>query len=260
MSFINDIVNAGSSIIKGFTGSGLAPTLARTAALGLALNQITKSINKDNTKPSASESTRTDRETRVQQSPDTQHSVPVVYGSAFLSGIVTDAALTNDGKTMFFVITVCEKTGVKLSDGQASTFQFNEIYWEGARINLQADGITVASITDEEGNNSTDFAGLIKIYCYAGNSNTPVVPVGYTNGNLSAAYGVMPTWTSFHTMDDLIFVVVRVDYKSEKNLTGLGKMDFKITNSMTLPGDCVDDYMKNTRYGAGIPESEIFRQ
>jgi hypothetical protein len=26
---------------------------------------------------------------------------------------------------------------------------------------------------------------------------------------------------------------------------------------MTLPGDCVFDYMTNTRYGAGIPKEEI---
>jgi hypothetical protein len=259
MSFIDDVVNAGSSIIKGFTGSGLAPTLARTAALGLALNQINKSINKDNTKPQAADSTRTDRETRVQQSPDTQHSVPVVYGSAFLSGIVTDAALTNDGKTMFFVITVCEKTGIKLSDGQASTFQFNEIYWEGARMNLQADGITVASITDEEGNNSTDFAGLIKIYCYGGNSATPVNVVG-SSANLLPAWSVMPGWTTNYTMSDLVFAIIKVDYNTEKNVIGLGEVSFKITNSLTLPGDAVYDYMTNTRYGAGIPESEIYTQ
>jgi hypothetical protein len=27
---------------------------------------------------------------------------------------------------------------------------------------------------------------------------------------------------------------------------------------MTLPGDCLNDYMRNTRYGAGIPDAEIY--
>jgi hypothetical protein len=34
-------------------------------------------------------------------------------------------------------------------------------------------------------------------------------------------------------------------------------MRFKIQNSMTLPGDCIYDYMTNTRYGAGIDPAEI---
>jgi hypothetical protein len=260
MSFIDDVVNVGSSIIKGFSGNGIVPTLARTAAMGLALNQISKSINKDNTKPAAADSSRRDRETRVQQSPDTQHRIPVVYGQAFLGGIVTDAILTNGGQTMYFVMTICEKTGVKLSDGEPSTFQFNEVYWEDAKINFLNDGITLGSITDADGNVSTELQGLVKVYCFAGNSQTPVVPVGFTNGNLASAYGVIPTWTDQHQMNDLIFAVIKIDYSAEKDLRGLGKIDFKITNSMTLPGDCVQDYMTNTRYGAGIPLSEINSQ
>lgn len=258
MSFIDDVVSAGSSVIKGMSGPGILPTLARTAAIGFAMAAITKSMTKDNATPAAADSGRTDTEARVQQSPDTQSSIPVVYGSAFLGATVTDAALVNDNKTMYFAMTICERTGTLLSTGAPSEFTFSEVYWEGAKINFQADGITVASITDESGTTSTDFAGLVKIYCFAGNSQLPVVPTGYSNGNLSAAYGVMPTWSSNHQMNDLVFAIVRVDYNREKNLTGLGTMGFKITNSMTQPGDCINDYMTNTRYGAGIPTSEIY--
>lgn len=258
MSFLDTLSDIGSTIVGGFTGSGVLPTLARTAALGFVLNQVNNSVKAGNAKTDTSQSQQTDTQTRVQQSPDTTHSIPVVYGSAFLGGIVNDAVLTNSNQTMYFCMTICEKTGTLLSTGAPSQFSFEEIYWDGARINFRSDGITVDSITDEDGNTSADFSGLIKIYCYAGNSSTPVVPLGYSNGSLVAAYGVMPNWTSNHTMSDLIFAIVRIDYSAEKDLRGLGTMDFKIKNTMTQPGDCMYDYMTNTRYGAGIPSAEIY--
>jgi hypothetical protein len=58
-------------------------------------------------------------------------------------------------------------------------------------------------------------------------------------------------------MNDLIFALVRVDYNREKNVTGLGDVTFEVSNSMFLPGDVLNDYMTNTRYGAGIASAEI---
>ena len=74
------------------------------------------------------------------------------------------------------------------------------------------------------------------------------------------AWSIMPGWTSAHTMNDLVFAIVKVEYNKEKNVTKLGKLDFKIRNSMTEPGDCLYDYMTNTRYGAGIDPQEINSQ
>jgi hypothetical protein len=59
-------------------------------------------------------------------------------------------------------------------------------------------------------------------------------------------------------MDNLVFAVVSVEYNKERNVTSLGELEFKITNSMTLPGDVLNDYMKNTRYGAGLTDAEIY--
>jgi hypothetical protein len=61
-------------------------------------------------------------------------------------------------------------------------------------------------------------------------------------------------------MDKLAFALVRVEYNKEKSVTSLGEIEFKMNNTMFEPGDCVYDYMTNTRYGAGIPESEIYLQ
>jgi hypothetical protein len=59
-------------------------------------------------------------------------------------------------------------------------------------------------------------------------------------------------------MTNLCFALIRIDYNREKNVTGLGDIKFVIENSMTKPGDCLYDYMTNTRYGAGISAEEIY--
>jgi hypothetical protein len=61
-------------------------------------------------------------------------------------------------------------------------------------------------------------------------------------------------------MEGLVFAVVQVDYDVSKGSTSIGTFRFDITNSMTLPGDCMFDYMTNTRYGAGIPAEDIYRE
>jgi hypothetical protein len=102
---------------------------------------------------------------------------------------------------------------------------------------------------------------LVKIYCFNGASNNPVRPnhpsAGYSTSALGTAYSVVPTWTSAQAMNDLIFAVVEVNYNRDRGVTAIPTMKFKLTNSMTQPGDCLYDYMTNTRYGAGIDPTEI---
>jgi hypothetical protein len=162
---------------------------------------------------------------------------------------------------MYFCVTISEKTGTLLSTGEPSVFAFKDIYWGQQRINFKDDGITASHTTDSNGTVDRSLDGLVKIYCYAGDSTKQVIPNPYVNNTLVNAYDVMPTWTSStHMMNELVFAIVRVDYNKEKNVTGLGQMLFNIDNSMKLPGDVLNDYMTNTRYGAGIPSTEVYSQ
>lgn len=256
MSFLDDIVDVGSSIWKGLTGPGVGSGIARAAALGYMLNEVTASINKDNQKPSAADSNKPDPGVREQVDPDTNHSIPVVYGQAFLGGIVTDAVMSADNQTMWYCITICEKTGAHLS-GLPSVITIDAVYWDQNQVNFRSDGVTVSSFTNAEGTVVSDNpAGLIQFYFYNGGSSSPTAPLGYT-GNTQPAYSIFPNWTANHTMNDLVFALVKVTYSKEKSITGLGNIEFKIRNSMTDPGDVLNDYMTNTRYGAGIPAEEI---
>jgi len=261
MSFLNDIVSAGKKAVGFLQGNSIGSSIAKAATLGLLINQVTKSMNKENSKPDAANSSQPVRYTKEQLSPNTNHSVPVVYGTAFVKGIITDAYMTSDNKTMWFAVTICEKTGTLLSASNAdSVLSFVEIYRNNEKLTFDSDGITVAKGTDEDGVDNTDIDGLIEVYCYNDGSNNPVVPVDYTNNTLYNANFHFPTWGSTHLMSNLVFVLVKVTYNKEKRVTNLGDWQFKIQNTLTQPGDVLYDYMTNTRYGAGIDSGDIYAQ
>jgi len=254
MSFIDSVLNFGKGVVNFFTGDSIGSQLAKTALLGYSLNKITKSINRDNDK--AQEKT-VDPGSRITTDASTDNKIPVVYGTAFVGGILVDAHLTNSNQTMVYVLALSEKTGVKISDNQQSQFSFKAIYYNDERLVFQGDGVTVANSVDRAGTTNTSYNGLIKVYCYNGNSTTRVGVEGYSSSGSYPAYSVVPNWDTNNNMSDLIFAVVRIDYNKDKSLTSLGTLQFQIENSMTLPGDCMYDLMTNTRYGAAIDPSEI---
>lgn len=258
MSWLDDIVDLGSSALNWLGGNGVGSSLARTALTGYALRQVTNSINKDN-EAAQNTTAKIDPGVRIQVDPDTEYRIPVVYGSAVLGGAVTDAVLTNGNLTMWYCVTICEKTGLtNLGTGAQSTFAFNDIYWDDSRLIFQSDGVTVAGYIDKSNNVCQDYNGKIKIYCFDGNSTSQTNITNYGVAATVNAYDVMPNWTAAHSMNNLVFALIRVDYDATAGVKGLGKVKFKIANSMTQPGDCMFDYMTNSRYGAGIDPTEIY--
>ena len=251
MSFFSSLLDIGSSALKYLGGSGVGPALAKTAISAFALNQVTKSINKKN------DATQKTTGNRIQLDPDTENAIPVLYGEAFVKPMITDAYLDADNKTMYFALTLCEKTGSLLSTSAASVISFDRVYYNDLLVTFRADGYTVASFSDEDGTTSTDPDGLIEIYPFSGGSQFPVLFTTQASGNAQSADQIMPNWSSVYSMTNLVFAVVKIQYNKEKNVTSLGNLVFKLSNTMTLPGDCIYDYMTNTRYGAGIDSGEI---
>lgn len=261
MSFIDDVVDFAGGAVDWLTGNSVGASLAKTAALGFIVNQATKSLNSSNSKSAAASTAAPDRGARLQFTPDTNHKIPVVYGTAYVGGIITDAQLADDNKTMWYCVTICERTGALLSTGESSQFIFEDIFWNDNRLVFKADGITADYTLDRDGNVDYSVQGLVKVYCYRGNSSLPTLPDNYNlNDPLYAAYTHMPLWTINHNMDELVFALIRVDYNRDRGITGIPNVTFQITNTMTQPGDCLYDYMTNTRYGAGIAPAEIYSQ
>lgn len=259
MSWLDDIIDVGKNVVGWFSGNTMGANLARTALSGYALNQVTKSINREN----ATEKKTVDEGVRLQVNPSPDQKIPVVYGRAALGGIISDAYLTTDNQNMYYCITLCEQTGnLNLGAGALSQITFKDIYWNNERLIFKQSGAdagyVVASSIDESGNVNNDVNGLIQVFCYSGTSYDPVLPAGYTNATSYYANNIMPHWTADHDMSYLVFAIVKITYNKEKNVTGLGDMTFVLENTMSEPGDCLYDYMTNTRYGAGIDPTEIY--
>ena len=253
MSFLEGIKNFGKKSYKFLRGNSTASTLVKVAALAFLVNKLNRNKNRDNDK----DTKNIDAGVRVQVPPASDNKIPVLYGTAFFGGAITDARMTNSNKTMTFCITLSETTGF-LRDSSSSTYNFKDVYWNDQRIVFKSDGFTADYTVDRNGNFDRSIEGLVKVYCYAGGTSNPVVPDNYTNSSYPNAYDVMPNWTSStHLMTNLVFAVVEVNYNREKGITSLVDMKFEIANSMKLPGDVLSDYMQSTIYGAGIDPSNI---
>ena len=253
MSFLSGILSVGKSAVKFLSGNSIYSSLAKTAILGLAVNKLSKSALKGNN----TDSKNIDQGVRLQAKPDAAAKIPVLYGGAFFGGNISDAAMTNANKTMWYCLVLSEKTGNLYSTSSASTYTLNNVYWNNQRIVFNADGITANYAVDSTGVIDRSISGLVRVYFYAGGRTAGQVPSGYS-GTVPNAETLFPNWTSgTHAMTNLVFALVRVDYNREKNVTGIGDMLFNVTNSMKFPGDVLYDYLTNTTYGAGIDAAYI---
>lgn len=252
MSFLSNLFDAGKQVFNFFTGNSIGSQLARAAGSAFVLNQVTKSINKSNdTAPTI------DPGVRLQTPSDVNYRVPVVYGTAQLSGSMTAVEMANSNKDLYVVFTLCERTGVKLSDSTQSVISFDAVYINDQVVTFKADGITVDYTTDRNGVQDISLRDLVQVRCYNNGSSNNVFPGG-ASGTPQTAYDFIPLWTATDAMTELVFAAVKMSYNKDKGLTRIPTFRFKLTNTMTMPGDCVLDYMTNSRYGAGIDPAEIY--
>ena len=213
---------------------------------------------------------------RIQIPPATNNKIPVVYGNAFVNGIITDARLiSTDQKTnntMFYCLVLSETC----NNGGAA-YTVNDVYWNDLRL-TPVDSTTNAhkvkdgrknvndpdtSIEDfVDTNFIVDGKSLVEVRVYAGSSaaNKQIYPT-QASGNTQAAYDFWGnddnSWTTSFAMTGLVFAIVKVTYNGEKGFTALPNMTFNISNSLRNPADVWLDYMTGVRYGAGIDSSYI---
>jgi hypothetical protein len=280
MSFLDDIVEFAAPVLDFFTG-GTVGTIIQTAAAGFALNQIVNSVSPapaNNSSPSGgggtSGATTVDPGVRQQIPASTANSIPVVYGHATLGGKIFDAVISDDNSTMWFAMAICERTTEYTLAGEwRHAIAFENVYWNGQRCVFQGDGDynTVITLVDDKSGKSTDISNSndspLKIYMYNRGSRYSTITRTHWNpgdgyygggdGRGPWAMNVMPNWTANHTADDLVFAIVRVKYNKALGFTGLGDVQFEVTNAISQPGDVLFDYMINPRYGAGINAADI---
>ena len=230
--------SAGVAFVTSAIALGLAVTTSRLLGLG-----------------GGGGGTQQDPGVRIQFPPATNNKVPVVYGHANTKGVVTDARISNENKTMTYVLTISEKT-------QSGNFSIGNIYWNDQLLVFRtgSESHIVASSIDQNGNGetNTNYNGLIRVRVYSG-SSLAANQIFPTTGRPHNAYRVLARIESETTyqMNDLLFAVIQLDYSSEKGTTGLGQVTFEVTNSLKNPGLVWWDYITNSRYGAGIPTDQV---
>lgn len=248
----------GSIIVAAFTTlTGYAATAA-----AFAINMVASSIISKAFSPSSNlNSTNGDLfnpGSPIQIPPAGDNKIPVVYGTAYVGGTITDLSITSDYQNMYYCLALSEVTNTE-SGGSPDTITFGNVYWGGKRVVFQGNGYTVASLLDEStGLSDTSVNGKLEFYFYRNGStnptNSPFFAYGpQVMGNTSLVY----QWDNTKLMTNCAFVIIKIRYSQSANLTGIQQTRFQVNNSRFAPGDCFNDYLFSTRYGAAVPAANI---
>jgi hypothetical protein len=250
----------GSLIVASIYGS-MATWGAAQFAMAFAINMVASSIIAKAFGPSAPNTNDAQGNpnpgSRTQVPPAGDNKLPVIYGSAYTGGIITDLSITQDNQKLYYVLALAECTNTE-QGGTPDTYTFGDVYWGGKKVIFNGTNqYKVDSLLDEStGLYDTSVAGKLEFYKYSNGSNSPV------NSSLTAiqvmqSSGLVYQWDSTKLMSNCAFVIVKITYSQTANLTGLQQTRFQLTNSRTKPGDCFFDYMTSARYGGAISQANI---
>tara|TARA_B100000497_G_scaffold17668_1_gene20889 strand:+ start:5817 stop:9044 length:3228 start_codon:yes stop_codon:yes gene_type:complete len=192
---------------------------------------------------------------RIQLPPATENKLPVVYGSAYIGGSVTDAKISSDNKTMWYCVAMAEVT-----DTGGYTFDTSNIYYNGLKVQFGSNGVVTGLINNTTpATVDTKMSGQIYIYLFQNGATSAGQNTSQTAQQIMQDAGIPAgqRWTATDLMSDCAFAIVKVKYNAEKGTTSLGGITARITNSLSQPGSVINDYMQNTRYGCAIPASAI---
>lgn len=189
---------------------------------------------------------------RTQVAPATDNKLPIIYGDAWVGGIITDLSITADNQTLYYVMALSEVTG----EG-TDTITFGDVYYGGKKVVFNVTNeYSVDSLLDESTNESQVINGNIKIYKYNNGSNSPVNSSTSAIALMNSA-GLEYTWDGNKLMTNCAFAIIVLTYNQSQNITGLEQTRFQLSNSRHKPGECFYDYLTNTVYGGAIPATQI---
>ena len=255
--FICNDLQAAAAIV-----GALIPSIAGTfmaEVIGFAISMVASSILSKIFAPSPPDQSNLNAQqpnpgNRQQLPPAGDNKLPVVYGSAYTGGIITDLSISSNNQDIYWVISLCEVTNTE-SGGTPDTISFGNIYWGGKKV-IFGSGPAVTGLLDESTGETQDVSGYMDIYLYSNGSASPVnsslaANVVMSNSNL------IYQWDVSKLMSDCAFAIIHLTYNQDRNLTALNQTRFQVINSRTKPGDCFLDYFTSTRYGAAIPLANI---
>ena len=236
--------------------AGAALGSAGVAAAAFAINIVASAIISKAFAPNIN--TGSDNPgNRAQVPPAGDNKLPVIYGSAYVGGVITDLSITSNNQNLYYVLSLTEVTNTE-TGGTPDTFTFGDIYFGGKKCIFDVSDPTkiVALLDESTGVSETNVDGNLFMYLYRNGSSSGV------NTSLTAIQVMQDSsltyqWDSTKLMSNCAFAIVKITYNAEANLTGIQQTKFKLTNSRFAPGDCFFDYLTSTRYGAAIPVAGV---
>lgn len=184
--------------------------------------------------------------------------LPVIYGTAYVGGIITDLSITTNNQDLYYVISLCEVTNTE-TGGTPDTITFGKVYYGGKLCifdTTPGNQYKVTGLQDESTTLIQDVTGYLEIYFYR-NGVGSQVNSGLNATQVMNSAGLVWKWIDGQAMSNCAFAIVHIKYNVDRNITSLQQVRFQLTNSRKKPGDCFLDYFTSTRYGAAIPVSQI---
>ena len=228
-------------------------------ATAFAVNMVASSIISKSLAPSgpSTNDTTSNPGSRAQVAPAGDNKIPVIYGSAYVGGIITDLSITSDNQKMYYVLTLGEVTNTE-TGGTPDTYTFGDVYWGGKKCIFDGtDAYKVVGLLDEStGVTDTTVNGKMNIYLFK-NGSSSGVNTTLTAIQIMQSTGLVYTWDGTKLMSNVAFAIIELTYNRDANITGIQQTKFQLTNSRHKPGDCFSDYWQSQRYGAGLELSQI---
>lgn len=254
------IFSAIAGVIVGAIGiTGVAATIA-TGLIGGALAIGVSKLIMPRGSNGSSQQEDAVTGARIQLPPATNNKLPVVYGTAFIGGSIIDAKISTDLQTMWYVIAMSEVT-------DTGTMSFSEIYYDNKLVTFGANGAVTSLTTNTAGGGEVDSKvnGNLFIYLFPNGSSSGTNTGGQTAIQIMSDNQIAANqrWDGpiyaggVPAMTNTAFVIVKMKYNQDAGTTQLGAVTAKMTNSLTRPGDCIKDYLLNSRYGCGVDPAQI---
>jgi len=258
--FCSDAFGAGSIIASAILAAGTSSFIV--SAVGFAINMVISSIVSSifaPKPPSAGnfeQAQQPNPGNRQQLPPAGDNKIPVVYGQAYVGGIITDMSISDNNQDIYWVISLCEVTNTE-TGGTPDVITFGNVYWGGKLCIFDTtDTWKVTGLKDESTNEIQDISGYMDVYLYSNGSYNPSNTPTNAIAVLSAS-NLIYKWDSTKLMSNTAFAIIHLKYNQDRALTSLQNTRFQVTNDRKAPGDCFLDYFTSTRYGAAISTSLI---
>lgn len=196
--------------------------------------------------------------------PATDNKLPVSYGDTWLAPIITDASISSDQQTMWFVLAFSETT-------DSGNITFDKVYWDDklllfdpANPHYIRGWLVPPGTEGGQATTVTGVGGKIAMWFYKDGSASGTSHVVIDGqGNESVAYTTQPAWEIFPGWDSsykmlhTAFAIIQVKYDQNHGVTNLGQIKALVQNSLKKPGQVMKDYLGNDRYGCGVGADNI---